>query len=204
MRVTSRGHQQRRYYAAEIEDVNSDNMMEAPESPDGYTEPKEYEMPNWAMLITTIGLCILFLAVTHFLEVQYRISQPLIAQIVLFIFIITGSLYLHESAHYVVLDYIGYEPSFVWPNRVDFGKEILQTKETVVSLLAPQLLSIFYLALLYIGTSPVVDFMLFWAFGLNLVPSRYDICWAIRRLTWPKGTIVILTESQNYVAFKRG
>jgi hypothetical protein len=175
--------------------------MDVPDPPDGYEQPQIYHLPTWAMVVTGIGLAVLVLAITISLNVQYKIPSSQLSFITAFAFASAGSLYLHESVHYIVADYVGYEPIFVWPNRVDFGIDILQTKETVMSLLAPQLLSIIYLTLIYIGVVSTLEVILFWAFVLNFLAGVYDIAWAIRRLTWPKGTIVILCEGENHVAF---
>lgn len=173
------------------------------ESPEGYEPPEKYEISKQAMVITGVGLTVLIFAITRSLQVQYSIPDRPVSFLVALIFAFAGSGFLHESAHFVMADYLDCEPNFVWPNLVEFGIETLPTKEAVASLLAPQLLSVGYVALIIAGVIPSLEVVLVYALVLNVLPAAYDVSWAIRRLTWPRGTIVLLHSGENYVAFPK-
>lgn len=175
-------------------------MENPPDAPDGYKQPQPYELRKWQLVLTGVILAVLFLALTESIGVQYRIPDDPVSNIAVLIFASAGTVYIHESTHYVVVDFLDWEPEFVWPFRVDWGVDVLPTRPTVTALLAPQMFSVLYIGFIMIGVAPELEVLLVWALVLNLVPGAYDIVWAVRRLTWPNGTIVILQNQNNYVA----
>jgi hypothetical protein len=178
-------------------------MEKPPESPGGYTEPQEYELKTWVKGIVAIVLAILCHVIVESLNGLHLISDEPLSLITAVLVGITASLYLHESTHYVVDYYFNYEPNFLWPNKVECGVYIIRTKPIVASLLAPQLLSIPYAALIYIGVTPTLELVLVSGLCFNLIGGYDDIPWAIRRLTWPKRTITINENSKDYVSFPK-
>jgi hypothetical protein len=176
-------------------------MESPPELPAGYEEPEEYQLPTWPQLVAVVILAILFLLLLIVLDVHYVVPDQPLASMTALIFGVAGAVYLHESAHYLTTYYLNYKPEFVWPNRVNFGVNLLRTKPTVLALLAPQVLSVLYVILLVVGVPPSLEALLIYALAVNLFAGELDIVWAVRRLTWPNGTIVIPDGEDIYVAF---
>lgn len=174
-----------------------------PKPSDGYKEPLKYELESWKIGIAAVVSLLLIFAIGESLSVRYLLPNDPISNIAALIFGVAASLYLHESVHYIVTDFLDYEPEFVWPNRVKFGVDILATKPTVASLLAPQILSILYIAFIYIGVAPALEVILSFSLLLNLFAGAKDVSWAIRRLTWPRGTIFMIDDDEGYVAFEK-
>jgi len=176
-------------------------MENVPEPPDGYKEPQRYELENWKIAIVAVVNLSIFFVIFKSLNARFLLPNEPVSNLTALGFAVAATLYLHESMHYVVADFFGYEPKFVWPNRVDFGVEILRTRPTVASLLAPQLLSVLYVELIYVGVAPVLEIILVISLLLNLFAGAADVCWAIRRLSWPRGTVFINDGDEGYVAF---
>jgi hypothetical protein len=69
-------------------------------------------------------------------------------------------------------------------------------------LLAPQLPSVVYAGVLWVGASPGIELVVGWGFVLAVAGGTADIPWAVRRWAWPTGTRVVVTDSrEEYVAF---
>ncbi|MFB6185265.1 MAG: hypothetical protein ABEI86_00150, partial [Halobacteriaceae archaeon] len=120
------------------------------------------------------------------------------------IFGVVSNLYLHESIHYIVQSRLGYEPVFEWPNRVWVPDVALSVKEGVISLLSPQILTLIYVGMLPLSQIQVVDFMIVIALIFNLTGGFRDIAWAIRRLLWPEGHLVLVdSEGREFISFPK-
>jgi len=185
----------------------------SPDPPDGYTEPEEYELLlekskpilNFMIVVLCVTYIIMarYLGVRFFPEIQVSSLSDFFSILIALLVSISGALYLHESAHYIMTDYVGYEPEFVWPNQVRYGVDILHTKPTVSCLLAPQLLSPIYIVSIYVGVSPGLEAIVNVALLVNLIGGTLDVAWAIRRLTWPNGTVFINGENKGYVSYPK-
>ena len=114
-----------------------------------------------------------------------------------------AGLYIHESLHYVAGLQLGYKPTFLWPNGVYIsGQKSLEVLESIILLLAPQLLSIGSAVILLTELTPNYEVIIGWMLILNLGGGANDIMWIFRRLMWPSDTKVIVGEDhENYVAF---
>lgn len=170
--------------------------------PTGYKEPFTYALSRSVKIVPAAILFTIFVVVLYLTNpVWPPLSLPL-TWIIAVTFGIIGGLFSHESMHYVASSVQGNDPEYVWPNRVNFGADILYTKPTVVSLLAPQALSPLYFFPILYGVPPSLELMLWFAFGINFLGGLTDFIWSVRRLTWPRGTIVIQDEDGNtaYVA----
>ncbi|GAB3310943.1 DUF3267 domain-containing protein [Haloplanus salinarum] len=115
---------------------------------------------------------------------------------------ITASLYIHESLHYIANSVLGYDPVYKWPNCVYVPEVPLDLWESIIVLLAPQVLSVVYALLLLTGSVNELAIVLGWGLVLNLGGAASDVSWVVRRLTWPAGTkVVVGDDRKNYVAF---
>lgn len=177
-------------------------MEPVTDPPPGYQEPYTYELPFRAKIATAAILFPPFVAILYLSDPAWPPFSSSLTWIIAGTFGIIGSLFSHESLHYIASVARGNDPEYVWPNRVKFGSDILYTETTVVSLLAPQVLSPVYLLPILYGVPPSLELMLWFAFGINLFGGLHDLPWAVRRLTWPAGTIVIQDEDgeTNHVA----
>jgi hypothetical protein len=181
-------------------------------SPEGNQEPVYYELPRWAWFSTFFIQFIVFIILFWVLGSKIP-SEPMkllaiirsvesMEVLVVGAFGVSGSIFLHESAHYLTAKGFGHNPDYIWPTSVKFGSDLLRTRETVVPLLAPQILSILYLLPLYYGVSHNLELILWIGFAINFLDGSKDVAWSVRRLTWPRGTVVILGENgENFVSF---
>jgi hypothetical protein len=61
-----------------------------------------------------------------------------------------------------------------------------------------------YLGVLYVGVGAGLEMMVVISLAIYLVGGAFDTTWAMRRLTWPSGTIVMKRgNEQNWVAFPK-
>lgn len=169
-----------------------------PESPDGYTPYRESTFPPNSIEYLAHGAAVPLTIATVF---WYGFDAP-IALFTAAIFGIIANLFLHESIHYVTQSRLGYDPVFEFPNRVWSPNEAFTTREDVISLLSPQILTVIYIALLPLSESTVIDFMLVIAAIANLLGGLRDIAWAMRRVLWPEGHLVFVdSDGKTFVAF---
>ncbi len=175
--------------------------MNTPKSPEGYTTYEEYSFPDWARFLSMailVGFAALFIIVNN-ITIYPKSSAELIVASGL---AIAGTLFIHESLHYLANTALGYEPIYLWPNAVYVPEEFLSVKQITVVLLAPQLLTIIYVVLLLSGTVEIYETIIGWGLMMNLGGASSDVAWVIRRVTWPDGTRVVVGEDHmNYVSF---
>ena len=61
-----------------------------------------------------------------------------------------------------------------------------------------------YLGVLYVGVEAGLEMMVVISLAINLVGGAFDTTWAMRRLTWPSGTIVIKRRNEeNWAPFPK-
>lgn len=171
-----------------------------PKSPEGY---KPYKRPNFPpKLLDPLakGLAALFVLVS----VMYYQPDSLVAFIVGLLFGVSANLYIHESIHFISLRKLGYDPEFYWPNHVWAPNAALSVRESVITLITPQLLTVVYIALIALSEVTAIDFMLVIALIFNLAGGLRDVAWATRRLLWPKGHLVLVDlEGREWVTFPK-
>jgi len=175
--------------------------MKPPNSPDGYLDYTEYSFPRWSRVSARVALLALAVGIIYSGSIILTPDDPNLY--ILGFGIGAGvSLFIHVVLHYVTAAAFGYDPAYVWPNRVYVPGESLPVKHIIPVLLAPQLLSIVYLSLLLSGMSLTLEVIIGWGLLLNIQGAWSDVLWSIRRLTWPTGTRVVVEEDQStYVAF---
>lgn len=177
--------------------------MVVPDSPDGFTPYEQYSFPKWVIGIT-IGLLLGIAAVVIFSKDVMLYPESSLKLVVAAGLAITASLFIHESLHYVANSALGYDPVYVWPNMVCVPRKHLEFWESAVALLAPQLLTAVYIALLVTEAVPGFEIILGWGLVMNLGGASADLAWVVRRATWPDGTRVIVGDDhENYVAFPK-
>ncbi|WP_225334594.1 hypothetical protein [Halomicrobium urmianum] len=108
-----------------------------------------------------------------------------------------ANLYFHESIHYIALSRLGYDPIFDWPNSVWAPNVALSVKEGIIHLISPQILTVIYIGILFLTNTDEIAFMVIVAIVLNLAGGFRDVAWAIRRLLWPKGHLVLVDSKGN-------
>lgn len=168
------------------------------ESPRGYTSYRKPDFPPKFIIYLAHGAAAILLLIAIIL---YR-PDRIIAFVTALIFGFSANLFLHESIHYVTQSLLGYDPVFEWPNRVWTPNEAFSTKEGIISLLTPQLLTLIYIPLFFLSEVIVIDFMIVIALIFNITGSFHDFSWAVRRLLWPKGHFVLVdSEGVEFVTF---
>ena len=175
--------------------------MPLPEPPDGNAAFEKYELPTWTIAVAGTVLLALTLAICYCLQVS--LGRRNIHFLLAVSFGLVSSLFVHESLHYIVADKLGYDPVYLWPNHVYVPDTHIELRHFLYFALAPQLLSIIFVGLLLLNLDP--SYRLIIAIGLvsNLPGGCQDIVWALRRLTWPDGTKVVVSgdEKETYVSF---
>lgn len=174
-----------------------------PESPEGYTPYKQYSISRGVQFLSMAVL----LSIAGIIIVSERIVIFPEGSLELFVgagISISATLYSHESLHYLACSKLGYEPVYLWPNRVFVPGETLDLRESTIMLLAPQLLSVTYAGLVIIGLSSQLELVVGWGLVMNLGGAAADVSWVVRRITWPSRTKVIVGDDhENYVAFPK-
>jgi hypothetical protein len=177
--------------------------MTTPDPPAGYSSFEQYSLPRWILTGAMIFL-ILIAAVPIFTEGIVLFPESNIELVVGVGIAISSSLFLHESLHYLANSKLGYDPVYLWPNKVYVPKENLELWESTMVLLAPQMLSVLYVAFLFMGSSPALELVVGWGLVLNLGGAASDVSWVIRRITWPEGTMVVVGDDhENYASFPK-
>ena len=171
--------------------------------PDGNTAYRQYALPGWALVSAVVVLFTLAMGFLLAISVDFPLGSP-IKFIVVFGFGLTTSLFAHESLDYLTNSKLGYDPVYLWPNHVYVPNAPIETRDIILILLAPQLLSVIYAFLLLSGIDSWLQLMVSLSLIFNLTGGCSDVTWVLRRLTWPKGTKVIVTENQEtYVSFPK-
>lgn len=168
------------------------------ESPSGYTPYQKSNFPPKSIIYLAHATAAILSIIAIFV---YRPDPP-IAFFTAAIFGISTNLFLHESIHYVTQSWLGYDPVFELPNRVWTPNEAFSTNDGVLSLMTPQLLTLIYIPLLFLTEIAVIDFMVVIALIFNITGGFRDLSWAVRRLLWPKGHLVLVdSEGEEFVTF---
>jgi hypothetical protein len=133
--------------------------------------------------------------------VLYYLPDP-VPFVVLTTFGVVTNLYLHESIHYYVESKLGFEPVFSWPSAVYVPDQPKTTREAVASLLSPQILTVIYLVVIVLSRDWRVDYMVAIALVFNVFGGFRGLAWAVRRITWPEGHLVLVDpDEREWVAF---
>ncbi|QGA84105.1 metalloprotease family protein [Halomicrobium sp. LC1Hm] len=170
-------------------------------APEGNTPYQRYSLPKWGLASVAVVLVIAGFQIVSILPIKFWTSN-ILHLLIAFGFTFTGSLFAHESLHYLTNSILGYEPVYLWPNKVYVPNVPISRQDIVLILLAPQLLSILYIALLLADLTPGLEIMFEVALIYNIAGGYSDLTWILRRLTWPRGTRVIVTKDQDtYVSF---
>ncbi|QZX99802.1 hypothetical protein [Halobaculum rubrum] len=178
--------------------------MATVDSPNGYTEYKKYNLPKWATFVARLVLLAVAVGLV-FSESIILIPNDLKLYVLSFGIGLVSFIFIHESLHYVTASALGYDPVYVWPTMVYVPEESLPVKHILPMLLAPQLLSLASLLLLLSGVNLTLELILGWGLFQNIIGSYSDVLSSIRRLTWPTGTRVIVSEDYStHVAFPKG
>lgn len=175
--------------------------MTKPKSPDNYSEFKPYSLPRTAEFLS--GITLLFVGTTSVLWMEFTLlyNDPVVYSAAILIGM-TVTLYAHESLHYIAFLAHGFRPEFVWPNAVYAPDQAIGNWASISILVAPQILSVLFLGLLLWGVDTELEIVASAGFLLSLVGGATDIPWAVRRLTWPSGALVIVTdEKETFLAF---
>ena len=175
--------------------------MSAPDTPAGFTDYEPYSLPDpfWVPILVLLAV---FGAVFLQLADFAIYSSDLVVFLSALSIGMSAQLFAHESLHYLVSVAWGYDPEYVWPNKVYVPNECLTKLESVSALLAPQVLTALLLIPLLYGVGGGLEIALAWAFILNWVGGSRDIAWVFRRLTWPNETRVVVDDTlRTYVAF---
>lgn len=168
-----------------------------PTSPEGYLPYEKPDFPPRHTAHLANGIVAVSVTISIWL---YQADS--VAFMIGLVFGAISNLHLHESMHYVALSKLGYIPTYEWPNHVWVPDAGLSTKEGVISLAAPQILTVIYLVLLLLSQIKIVDFMIIVALIFNLGGGLRDIMWTVRRLTWPEGHLVMVSsEGREFVCF---
>lgn len=177
--------------------------MNPPESPPGYTDYQKYDLSRWSLAVAGIILVGVAFGIISLLDVQ--VNRGSLVDLVVGAWLgLSATLFLHESLHYLAGQWVGYDPTYDWPNTVYVTGETIGVREISVMLLAPQLLSVVYAGVLWVGAAPGIELVVGWGFILAVAGGMSDIPWTVRRWTWPTGTRVIVTDSrEEYVAFPK-
>jgi hypothetical protein len=172
-----------------------------PNSPEGYTPYEQYSLPRFAQWIFLGLIGSMFLLLT--LEYGLQFGHPDYRLLIVGIGIgLAGTLFLHESLHFIADRALGYNPVYIWPSSVYIPDEDVETWESIVGLLAPQLLTIIYIPLLLTGDLGDMEHLLVWGLLMHSLGSYSDLLWIFRLLLWPDDTMVTVGEDlENYVAF---
>lgn len=175
--------------------------MTAPKSPNGYANYERFNSSRTA-LYSTKAILLILSGVIIFTQDVILYPQSYVKLVVAVGIAIMASLYIHESLHYVANSVLGYEPVFKWPNGVYVPNASLGRWESIIVLLAPQLLTFVYVLLLISGAVKDLEIIIGWGLILNLGGASSDISWVVRRLSWPAETKIIVGEDmEDYVAF---
>lgn len=150
------------------------------------------------------GLAVISLYLIDSVDGRLFLNSSL-SQLELFLVPLTGyaaNTYAHERLHYEAFEFQGLDALYIRPTAVAALYQDVEEREAVISLLAPQLISPLYIALIFIISNPVLIAVLSWALLLNVVGATDDLLWTGHRLRWPEGTVMLTTlEPTNYVAF---
>lgn len=169
-----------------------------PTSPEGYQPYQETDFPPLfirylANILGGVGIA------TAFWYYQPNLISGLIAGVFAFV----GNIYLHESIHYMIGSKLGYEPVFDLPSTVWIPNVPLSTKEAIINLISPQILTIIYIILLPITIVSAVKFSITVALILNISGGMRDIAWTLRRILWPEDHLVLVdSEGTELVCFR--
>ncbi len=149
-------------------------------------------------------LVLLSLASLTLINLDLGVTVGLTEFLIAFCVSFFASLFVHESIHYVTNSLLGYDPVYIWPNKVIAPNVHVNLRHIIPILFAPQLLSLVYVGILLIGVGPVLTVIATVGFAFNLIGGRSDMVWIALRLTWPKGTrVVVNKELTTYVAFPK-
>ena len=175
--------------------------MSKPDSPQGYTDYQAYDLPSWWLAVA--GVVLVGVAVGGILLFDVDLWTGSVVDLGVGVGLgLSATLFLHESLHYLAGQWVGYDPTYDWPNTVYVTGETIGVREISVMLLAPQLLSVVYAGVLWVGAAPGIEVVVGSGFILAVTGGFSDIPWTVRRWTWPTGTRVIVTDSgEEYVAF---
>ncbi|MFC7137994.1 metalloprotease family protein [Halobaculum litoreum] len=177
--------------------------MTVPESPAGYTDYREYSFPRGLGVITALPLLAIASAFISSESILIIVESPVLNLICVGI-AVPLFIFIHESIHYITASTFGYDPIYEWPTMVYVPQVSLPVRHMVSMLLAPQILSLAYAVLLLSGVNQTLQIIMGLGLLLNLGSSSSDVLWAIRRVTWPTGTKVVVGEDlANYVAFPK-
>lgn len=186
--------------------------------PDGYSNPKLYEVNDRYTILIGLALTPLVLAFTasalkgivppllSFIQALGQTTEIVNSPILYLataLFVVTAWLVIsgvfivaiHEAIHYVVDLLNGYEPEFIWKERLGFnGPAImpygmgLTRGENIAGLLAPFfLLSVFAGSIMLISDGIVAGTAAL-MFAINSVASCSDIYNSIKVARMPRGT----------------
>jgi cytochrome c oxidase subunit IV len=173
------------------------------QSPSTYSDFQQVQIKPRLRWLVSICLAILSYCIVYF-SAGTLFAQSTIITVLALVGGHAANTFFHESLHYYALEFCGLNAVYANPKGVLAPQQQLQTRDAVVSLLAPQLLSIIYLTVLLLVSNSVVLVFVSWALLLNIVGGTDDFIWSVRRFQWPSGTIMLSTlEPADYVAFPK-
>lgn len=175
--------------------------MSYPEPPKENGPFEKYDGPSWT--IGVVGFVLLALTLGFCYYVEIRLGRENLEFVLAFVFALLGSMFIHESLHYVTAAKLGYDPVYVWPNHVYVPDTHVERWDFLLFALAPQILSIAYVVLLFVDLGPSYRLMIGIGLLLNLPGACQDFVWGYRRLKWSEETKVIVSreDQQTYVSF---
>lgn len=168
------------------------------ESPEGYSAYERVDFPPDIIRYGANFLALILIILAIF--IYYPISPA--AYVAVTIFGLSTAIFLHEGFHYLTHSWMGYEPIFEFPSKVYTPNEPFDVQEGIISLLAPQILTLLYLVFLQFQLPNQIEFMIILSLIINTVGGLRDVAWTLKRVSWPSGHIVLVdSEGKEYVAF---